>query len=157
MYVGDTEGQRRGTWGRGPWDDEPDRIQGETDGVMWLVLRAPFPGTLNGYVAVKPGHPWHGRDPWQLTAVEVYGGITYADCDPITWERVAGATAIGHLPLAQQRADCWWVGFDCGHLMSDVIPLLEDIADLPGTTYKDVAYVRAEVMRLVAQARAVGA
>jgi hypothetical protein len=43
--------------------------------------------------------------------------------------------------------DVWWLGFDCAHA-GDLIPSIADI----GGTYKDEAYVRAELEDLARQA-----
>jgi hypothetical protein len=49
----------RTQWGVGPWDDEKDRYEWESEGLACLALRAEM-GNWCGYVAVPPGHPWHG-------------------------------------------------------------------------------------------------
>lgn len=51
------------SWGSGPWNDEPDKMQyGDEDtGLLCLIVRNPGLGNLCGYVGVPPEHPWHGK------------------------------------------------------------------------------------------------
>lgn len=52
-----------------------------------------------GYVRVPEGHPWHGRDDYELDreAPDVFGGVTWS----------------GGMP--DRLGDGWWVGFDTAH------------------------------------------
>lgn len=73
-------------WPRGPWDDEPDKVQwqDEATGLPCLIVRSPV-GALCGYVGVPPDHPWHGKeyDDEALIGVEVHGGLSFAAfCQP---------------------------------------------------------------------------
>ena len=123
---------------------------GVHDGYRWLVGHNGM-GVRCGYVAVPPGHPWHGRDTADLEAVEVHGGITYS------------APAGG----------AWWVGFDCGHARDrpdGTLPLNEEgqflvdaDADLhrwldrleggPRAEVRTTEFVEAECRSLCEQAR----
>lgn len=52
----------RSKWTSGPWDDEPD-VETWTDGASGLhcaILRMPWNGQLNGYVAVPAGSSLDG-------------------------------------------------------------------------------------------------
>ncbi len=130
----------------GPWHQEPDHVDFESDGFACILHRN---GSWCGYVAVPPGHPWHGKgydevrvanDEWP----DVHGGLTYS-------EKCHGAVC--HVAKPGESDDVWWLGFDCNH-SGDVS--LSDIT-APGLrygTYRDVEYVRAETMKLAAQARA---
>lgn len=70
-------------------------------------------GTLCGYVAVPPSHPWHGV-PYDNIDVSTHGGLTYSDsCDD--------DGPICHVPSPGESDEVWWVGFDCGHCY-DVMP-----------------------------------
>jgi hypothetical protein len=90
-------------WGRGPWDDEPDKVQftDEATGLPCLIVRNRG-GALCGYVGVPKAHPWHGVDYSGCTRaekcggpycghgpdVDVHGGLTFADsCATPTEER----------------------------------------------------------------------
>lgn len=85
-------------WGAGPWQDEPDLL-------MWRSATPPhyrcqiarnFFGSLNGYVAIPPGHPAHGvsNDDDRLSGLPAHHGITFS-----------GFATEAH----------WVLGFDCGH------------------------------------------
>jgi hypothetical protein len=75
-------------WLRGPWDNEPDKIQwqDEETGLPCLVVRGPS-GSLCGYVGVAPGHTWHGAA-YDGCDVDVHGGLTFAHgCAEISREK----------------------------------------------------------------------
>lgn len=50
----------KSTWGAGPWQHEPDRVEWEHAGLSCLALRNIHFGNWCGYAAVPPGHPLHG-------------------------------------------------------------------------------------------------
>lgn len=153
----------RDRWPAGPWDGEPDRIAWDDDvtGLQCIMLRNRM-GAWCGYVAVPAGHPWHGVDqaaacalPSGIAEPEVHGGVTYSAPS-------AGVVGVGicHVPKPGEPDDVWWVGFDTAHCF-DVVPGLEayrqsrgiPVSRLLGETYKDRAYVEAQVVRLARQAR----
>ena len=158
----------KSTWGEGPWQSEPDKIQFEAHGLPALIRRGPG-GQLCGYVGVGPDHPWHGKgyseclneprceDVWcEHTAestVKVHGGLTYAaPCD------ADEGHGICHVPQPGQPEPAWWFGFDCAH-SGDLTPgryhspeldaLYAEMGDYE--TYKTVEYVRTEVIDLARQ------
>lgn len=67
----------KSTWPRGPWDDEPDKVQWEDAAteLPCLIVRNGL-GALCGYVGVPEGHPWHGITHYDLDAAVVYGGVS---------------------------------------------------------------------------------
>ena len=147
-----TEIDRTG-WGPGPWDAEPDKISwtDELTGMPCLAVRAnPWQGSWCGYVAVPPGHPYHGKD-YDEVPVAVHGGLTFSEgCNedgPI--ER-----AVCHIPEPGQPADVWWLGFDCGHCMDIMpayrtyLPEMWDLYERTGAQYRTLTYVRGECARL---------
>jgi hypothetical protein len=133
-------------FGPGPWQDEPDRVEFEHAGLPCLMKRNYY-GVWCGYAAVPPGHPLHGKaadDPdVHVVSASVHGGLTWAS---------ACQGSICHVPKPGEPDDVWWFGFDCGHC-DDLSPLTE--AKLPdlctGGTYRDQAYVTAEVRGLAEQ------
>jgi hypothetical protein len=138
---------RRG-WPAGEWDGEPDRVEWRSGDLPCLIVRGPL-GALCGYVGMPPGHPWHGKDYGEVD-VSIHGGLTYAE---------ACAGHICHVAKPGEPDEVWWLGFDCAHA-GDVSPSMlryfrtsRHFHLMPGETYKNVAYVRAEVERLAAQAR----
>ena len=100
----------KSTWGRGPWQQEPDKKQwvDAATGLPCLIVRN-HGGALCGYVGVPPGHPWHGKaysgpclkaEPCTETycghspegLIAVHGGLTFSDdCEDLSeaaWERL---------------------------------------------------------------------
>jgi hypothetical protein len=86
-------------WVRGPWDDEPDKLQwqDEETSLPCLIVRGPA-GALCGYVGVPKEHPLHGKDydgayDVIYTGEEgVHGGLTFAgpcaDASRDKWEKM---------------------------------------------------------------------
>lgn len=148
----------------GPWHDEPDHVDFESSGFPCILHRGPQ-GAWCGYVAVPPGHPWHGKDYDDCRVGEddwpsVHGGLTYAN---------ACHGAVCHVAKPGEPEDVWWLGFDCNH--SEDVSLSDFYFDIKfrndpnwprratsssyGESYKTVEYVRAETERLARQAREV--
>jgi hypothetical protein len=63
----------KSTWGRGEWQDEPDKVQwkDEATGLPCLIVRN-WSGALCGYVGVTEGHPFYEKD---------YGATLPHECD----------------------------------------------------------------------------
>lgn len=167
------------SWGAGPWDDEPDKVSwtDAATGRPCLVVRGPS-GALCGYVAVDPGHPWHGvdygccpgdqgscdDDTWCSHApdqrVEVHGGLTYAaPCAETNDE----STGICHVPEPGAPDNVWWFGFDCNHLY-DLAPESAawkrehgSFADHSGDVYRPLGYVVRQCESLAQQIASVTA
>lgn len=144
----------------GPWHDEPDRLEFDHAGFTCLLLRN---AAWCGYVAVPPGHPWHGKNYDDVRTVnadgdedwpDVHGGLTYSgEC----------SGHICHVPKPGEPDDVWWVGFDCNHHGDLSMSTLWMGVRYPdsslwggrGESYRDVEYVRWQTERLAAQAKAV--
>lgn len=138
-------------WGSGPWNNEPDRVEwhDESTSLACLAHRSHL-GAWCGYVAVPPGHLWHGVNYEDIPAI-VHGGLTYADfCD----ESESEGDRICHVPLDNEPADVWWLGFDCAHV-ADLVPLLAaqkaNLGPLGPGIYRDLGYVRDQCRLLAAQ------
>lgn len=143
-------------WGRGPWDGEPDKVSwtDEATNMPCIAVRAnPWQGSWCGYVAVNPGHPYHGKD-YEVPGADVHGGLTFAascnDDGPIEH-------AVCHVPEPGQPADVWWFGFDCGHY-TDIFPAYRthfpemwDLYERTGAQYRPLDYVKEQCTRLAAQ------
>ena len=148
----------KASWGPGPWQDEPDKEQyaDEATGLPCLVKRGPHGGQLCGYVGVAEGHPWFGKDYPDVDA-DVHGGLTYAG---LCQEGPEDKT-ICHIPGPGEPDRVWWLGFDCGHAW-DVMPAMQARErergwapiHMPDSSYKAVAYVKAECTSLARQAAA---
>ena len=159
----------RGPWQelRGPWSEEPDRVEwvDELTGLPCLARRNLHLGTWCGYVGVPAGHPLHGfpyypddqgdLGDW-VRSLEVHGGLTYAaSCDGDPVEGVCHAAA--------EDDHTWWFGFDCGHAL-DLTPQMEyyrerdptwpqkpELPDPWRDEYRALTYVQEECRRLAAQ------
>lgn len=132
-------------WPKGPWDDEPDRIEWrfeDNPSLVCLMVRNQM-GAWCGYVGLPAEHPFHGDKYDDHYDLNVHGGPTYS---------AACAGHICHVPEPGEPDNVWWIGFDCGHWM-DRIPSLESRLgrQTPSGTYRDVAYVKAEVESLARQ------
>ncbi len=126
-------------WEPGPWDNEPDRIEWRHCGFACLIVRNDS-GALCGYVGVPLDHP-------AITApgdtFEVHGGLTFGGpCRP--------GSPICHTPQPGE-SEVYWLGFDCAHCF-DLSPHNGKHGTFPAEEiYRDVAYVRAEVISLADQ------
>lgn len=142
--------REKAEWGPGPWSDEPDEVRwvdAET-GFPCVILRNRL-GGLCGYVGVPSSHPFHGVNygscPTQCgrrrcghspeSRLEVHGGLTYSGAYPES----------GHA-----MRELWWFGFDCTH-PGDLAPSMVEYGASSECTYRDRAYVEAEVKRLARQ------
>ena len=76
----------------------------EHDGIDCHLTRGKYTGEFHGYVYLPKAHPLYGKemDDMEMMAVDVHGGITFA----------------------QEEAGLWKIGFDCGH-DGDVFPSME--------------------------------
>lgn len=142
----------KASWPRGPWDDEPDKVQWvdpATD-LDCLIVRNHW-GAHCGYVGVPPGHPCHGAG---YGAVEpdpdVHGCLTFADgCN----EEALEGEGICHIPYPGRPDDVWWLGFDCAHYQDYQPGFPEGYSMLvnKNCTYRTIDWVRAEVTSLAGQ------
>ena len=145
-------------WDRGPWDDEPDKVQWQDQGtgLPCLAVRNPDLGFWCGYVGVAEGHPYFEQDYDQepLSELQVHGGLTFNDfCYHNDKER-----GICHVPEPNEPDRVWWFGFDCGHTASDYSPGLAATfkkigthGSWPNDVYRDLDYVRRECAHLAQQ------
>ncbi len=140
-------------WGPGPWQEEADHVEFEHEGFPCIIHRVQS-GSLCGYVAVPPGHPWHGvdygayPDGRPLPDPDVHGGITYA-------RKCMGA--ICHVPKPGDPDDVWWLGFDHAHLY-DLSPAYAASGGGyydPMASYKTLEFVKRGCESLAEQAKAV--
>lgn len=140
-------------WPAGPWMHEPDKLNWRTKaGLPGMIVRN-WAGALCGYVAVTAGHPDYEVN-YNDVPAEVHGGLTYSDhCQG----------PICHVPEPGEPEDVWWLGFDACHAFDYSPGLATEMALLgnrqvrtPGEgatyeTYRDLAYMQAEVESLAKQ------
>ena len=136
----------KSNWERGPWDNEPDKVEfrDPVTSLPCLIVRNPL-GALCGYVGVPEGHPWYEKE-YEEIDVRVHGGLTYsAFCTEGPQEE-----SICH--VGEDKV--WWLGFDCCHLgdftemKGRFYPHLKQNPDI----YRDIEYVKTEVRNLAKQA-----
>jgi len=151
----------KSTWERGPWDNEPDRVDFIHAGLPCLALRHPEHGSWCGYAAVPPGHPLYEKSAFNID-LDVDARLNYSD--------FCGG-AICHIPQPGAPDNVWWFGFDCGHFR-DISPgrdarlrsipggeallLLEREPGIFRAVYRDLSYVR-HVIEELAEALAAAA
>jgi hypothetical protein len=139
-------------WPRGPWDDEPDKVQwpDEATGLPCMVKRGPA-GSFCGYVGVPSTHPLHGR-PYDDVPVMVHGDLTFSDgCEEVAPEKQDDA--ICHVPEPGEPDDVWWFGFDCAH-WCDIMPSMHpewSYDGMRGKTYRDLEFATEECRALATQ------
>lgn len=148
----------KASWGPGPWQEEPDKMQwtDEATGLPCLIVRNRA-GALCGYVGVPDGHPWFEKHYDDVPDAEVHGGLTFAEfCEPSKKREDGG---ICHIVEPGEDDRVWWLGFDCSHGY-DVMPAYAaNSARVLGCSnifnegeYRTVEYVRWEIARLARQA-----
>lgn len=121
--------EQKKLWNKGPWTDEPDRVDFNYDG-MSCVIHRNMMGAWCGYVRVPSFHPLYHTD----CNLDVHGGIT--------WDGTLDILGPG-----------WWVGFDCSHAW-DYVPGLHyqigtfDTNLFKEETYKDILYALTETEKL---------
>jgi hypothetical protein len=146
----------KSTWGPGPWQDEPDKIQftDERTGLPCLIRRSRH-GSLCGYVGVSEGHPWFERGDMEVV---VHDEISYA----AFCQEGDEAETICHVPGPGEPDRVWCLGFSCGGSW-DVRPAMDardrikygwEPIRSEGDSYKDIAYVKDQCALLSVQARA---
>ncbi len=112
-------------------------------------------GAFCGYVAVGAGHPLFevSYSDERAEGLRAHGGLTFSGrCQ----ERGAESERICH--TGDDKV--WWFGFDCLH-GGDLVPSIEKMDSIfarhLGGTYRDLAYVKAQVEELARQLKEVSA
>jgi hypothetical protein len=113
----------------GPWDNEPDKLEFEFDGVPCRITRNDSFGNLCGYAALTEYHPYF-KCGYNNIHYNVHGGLTFCG-------------------FQHSENSLWWIGFDCAH-SDDVIPSFDKI-NFKDATYKTIDFVKSELTKLVKQ------
>lgn len=132
-------------WPRGAWDHEPDKVQFEAHGLPCLLHRGPG-GHWCGYVGVAEGHRYFQKN-YDDVPADVHGGLTFSEFCADTKDESHG---ICHVPDEGEPHRVWWLGFDCAHL-GDLSPKYERHFSYGDETYKSIAFVREQTIRLAEQ------
>lgn len=151
----------KSTWGVGPWQTEPDKVQfpDPETGMPCLIVRVGHTGHLCGYVGVTEGHPYYKKDGYDHD-VSVHGGITFTSmCVPSEDE----GHGICHVPGHGEPDHVWWLGFDCAHYLDFAPAMAVTLGKLPGDhswmegdIYRTVDYVKSEIASLAKQLKEIG-
>lgn len=148
----------KSNWGKGSWQDEPDKMQfaDRTTGLPCLIVRNQF-GALCGYVGVPETHKAYRRhyNDEMLHSINVHGGLTFSG--PCTKDGDEAAT-ICHVPSPGESDNVWWFGFDCAHL-GDICPAMDARTKAIGLSnlrmkddrYRTVNYVKRHIAKLALQ------
>ncbi len=103
----------KSTWGEGPWQHEPDRLEWCYKGFPCLIQRNHY-GVLCGYVGVNKTHPYYQKH-YDEVELSAHGDLTYSD---FCYRHIC------HTPLPGEEEDVYWFGFDCAHGF-DLVPARE--------------------------------
>jgi|SRR5580765_5055410 len=126
-------------WGKGEWDNEPDRKDFIHAGFSCFILRN-HTGNWCGYVGLPNTHSSYGKDYGEVD-VDVHGGLTYAN-------KCAGN--ICHVPESGMPDDVWWLGFDTAH-SGDLTPAMMHYMSRGFDHYRNMEYAIHETMQLAEQ------
>lgn len=156
----------KSTWGDGPWQDEPDKMQwpDEATGLPLLVHRSDVAGAWCGYIGVPEGHPWYKTHRYTIDNLlpdGVHGGVNFTTFCMDTGGESRG---ICHVPGPGEPDHVYWTGFHCSHIW-DLSPAADAICRAHGLTpmseygfldqvYRDIAYARDQCRLLAAQVKA---
>ena len=76
------------TWGPGPWQDEPDKVQwiDKATDLDCLMVRGPS-GSWCGYVGVIDGHPLFetAYNDDRFYELDCHGGVTFSALAQLSW------------------------------------------------------------------------
>lgn len=134
------------SFGPGPWHDGPNHLAFEHAGMPCIIHRGPV-GAWCGYVAVPPGHPWHGKEMFDdALDARAHGGVTYTN---------TCSGEVCHVAKPGEPDDVWWIGFDCAH-SGDLSPSDTRLYGFSYGVYRDQRYVTEQTKDLAEQARLKG-
>lgn len=160
----------RSSWGDGPWNNEPDELEwtDEITGLSCAIIRMPWNGALNGYVAVPPGHLLHGKSysdrvkvpegamSRSINVAQDIGYIRLFTASISVAEDMQKAEldlvllCHGGLTYAKAASDgAWWFGFDSQHC-DDASPK-DDRPWASDAVYRDLPYMKKQCERLAWQ------
>lgn len=151
----------------GEWDGEPDYLKWRdpATGLLCMVRRNTTMGTLNGYVRVPRGHPYHGRQysPYRIVRRKPFvkkadGSIKFKKSPPMRACKVGRAEVHGGITFSgrmRRRGGGiergWWFGFDTGHAW-DISPHFLALGiNFGDGVYRNFDYVKAETLSLARQ------
>lgn len=138
-------------WGIGPWNDEPDKLEGvdkETK-LDCLILRHESIGHLCGYVGINKDHKLFKAE-YSACFLKENCGKSYCDHTlDLIIDVHGGLTFSNSIPESSIK-DLWWFGFDCSH-SGDLAPGMNRFLGMTGGIYRDIDYVKQECEKLAKQ------
>jgi hypothetical protein len=134
----------KSTWGPGPWQSEPDRVDFVHAGFACFVRRREDHGNFCGYVGVPHEHPLYGKP--------------YDDAEVAPLERRRLNQRIPR--VRPRRAAFESFRFRLAHSRNHARRQIERVRAVetqpPHVVYRDLPYVRAECERLAEQLAGLG-
>lgn len=145
----------KSTWGKGPWQKEPDKVQwkDKETGLPCLAVRHPEFGHWCGYAGVTDENTFFGVDD-SACNLDAHGGVNFSSfCDEQDKKK-----GVCHIPEPGEPDRVWWFGFDCNHGY-DFAPGATSYFQSVGISsslgfrgvYRSLDYVRQQCQRLAAQ------
>lgn len=117
----------------GPWDLEPDYLEGVYRDIHWEIRRNPTMGFLLGYINIPIGSKLSLRN-------------SYHEYDDLYYPR-------GGITYENQLEGIQTYGFDCGHF-GQLAPIwlkngIQDITEYPRTRYVNIKMVKSEIEKMI--------
>ena len=99
---------------KGPWNNEPDKVEWISRSGLHAFVHRNHGGALCGYVAVPQPHPAYLAHYDDVDVESPHGGITYADYLKGHHDQNEPECGLFHSKIKDQAY--WVLGFDCMHL-----------------------------------------
>lgn len=134
---------------KGPWNNEPDKVEWISRSGLHVFVHRNGGGGLCGYVAVPQQHPAYSVHCDSVDVESPHGGITYSDYSKSHHDQDEPECGLFHSEIKDQAY--WVLGFDCMHL-HDLYPAefkngrryYEYGEGADKCTYKNLSYVMKE-------------
>lgn len=129
--------------------DEPDVIVwvDKKTNYFCVICRSHHTYALCGYVGIPKNHKLRKIPYQRIPEIEVHGGLTFGGKTTVRFHHLMRLLE----ELVGPKTEAYWsFGFDCAHA-GDIMPKLNMPWGLLDATYKDVGYVRDELLSLAKQ------
>lgn len=122
-------------WPKGEWDNEPDEVSFQHEGLACKILRTQM-GGLCGYVGIPKSNPWFRCTDDDLESwINCHGGVTY--------------TGLQFPDGSGQGLRV--VGFDCAHAGDFLLGTYKFDRLILGGKYRNISYVTSQIHSIVKQ------
>jgi hypothetical protein len=138
------------------WKEEPCRFEFDYKGLRCLIIRNDFTYHLCGSVSVNETHIFFEKEVSEIIKthdLEVHCGLS--NCSYGLNEQWKNLNSYKEM-YDKEGKELWWLTFDCDH-ENDIIPISYELCKLNSyemnekRTYKDLDYVRNELIKLCDQ------